>query len=192
MNSKRSGKPKEDRHKLDKELKTLHFQAANLDRKNWNKKQKRDHDWKHFESLGGGSRPKQRQGYVEHLRRTHKRNRLDREDAICERRTGQYDLTRGSAVRRLRQKVQKRRVKVIKRLRYESHHMGNPHVIYTAGRLNKKSQNLELSSRLQRRIGRTQNHQDVILDKVCRDMKRETFSGNFLSGKQSSVYRKKR
>jgi len=140
--------------RLDQEMKTLHAKAMTMDRKNMTMKQKRDHDWKQFERLGGGKRPTPRHKFTEHLRRVRNRKQHESQDLTHERRTGEFDLVRGSAAVKRRARAMSRRHGVEKKLKLEARKMGNPHVLYRAGKLDFGSQTLNLSHKMPRKIER--------------------------------------
>ena len=157
----------DDIRAIQRDMNVLYNRTSKLDMKNWTMKQKRDHSWKLFKDIGGGERPKQNQSYKEHLRRTHKRKRLDRADAQCERRTGEFDMLRGSALKKQRKQVMDRRHNTEKRLRYNAERMGNPHALFTSGKMDFKTQELQVSSKVPRHVKRMQKHKERMVQEAA-------------------------
>mmetsp|Transcript_395 Transcript_395/g.669 ORF Transcript_395/g.669 Transcript_395/m.669 type:complete len:182 (-) Transcript_395:49-594(-) len=155
---------KESIKEISAGLNDLYNRASKLNSANWTMKQKRDHSWKLFADIGGGPRPRQKQGYTTHLRQTKKRKRLDREDAYLERKTGEFDALRGSALKKQRKSRIQQRVGIEKNLRQTTRKLGNPHKIYSAGKMNFDKQELEVRSKLHRKIKRKQKHQARMVD----------------------------
>eukprot|EP00760_Papus_ankaliazontas_P030562 PhM_4_TR48/c0_g1_i1/m.98513 len=164
--------------KLDRELKEIHAKAARMDRGNMSMKQKRDHDWKVFENLGGGKRPQQRQSYKEHLRRTKKRTDLDRQDMRKENRTGEYDLIKGSMKDKFRKKALEQRHGVEKKLKMQAKKMGNPHVLFQAGKFDFHTNTLTLNSKVPRKIEREGKFGKDVGDKKNRSDWRDSYDIN--------------
>ena len=166
FNDRRRGKM-EDVRKIQRDLSILYNKASAIDRKNWTMKQKRDHSWKVFADIGGGQRPPQTQSFKEHLRRTHKRKKLDKADAQCERKTGEFDLLRGSALKKQRKGRMDRRHETEKRLRANSQRIGNPHALYSTGKMDFKTQELQVSSKIPRHIKRMEAHKQRMVKEAA-------------------------
>ena len=165
----------EHKKMLGEELNALYFHAAKLDRVNWTKKQRRDYDWALFESLGGKPRGNQKQSYKEHLRRAHKRTRLDREDAEWERKTGEYDVRRGSALRRLRMRVKNKALAKRRRPLHEGEWPGRPHEKYHVGRFDMKKNHFKLSPKLQHHLARERSAHASLIKEASHIIHHELF-----------------
>ncbi|KNH07134.1 hypothetical protein XU18_2179 [Perkinsela sp. CCAP 1560/4] len=159
---------KQDLQDISLKLNELYNRASRLDMCNWTMKQKRDHSWKLFNDIGGGQRPRQKQNYTTHLRQTKKRKTLDRADARLERKTGEFDVLRGSALKRQRKDQMAKRHATEKGLRYNATKIGNPHAIYSAGRMNFKTQELQVKSQIPRKIKRMQVHQAKVIQDAAK------------------------
>eukprot|EP01063_Lacrimia_lanifica_P022891 TRINITY_DN3040_c0_g2_i1.p1 TRINITY_DN3040_c0_g2~~TRINITY_DN3040_c0_g2_i1.p1 ORF type:complete len:267 (+),score=119.62 TRINITY_DN3040_c0_g2_i1:878-1678(+) len=90
--------------KLDRQMTDVYKRVEALDRENWSKKMKKDHDEMEFVRLGGIPLTKNKCTFRKHLERLHTQRKDTDEKIRVEQETGIYDLAEGSKVTERRKK----------------------------------------------------------------------------------------
>lgn len=154
--------------KIDDTLQDIYARAHKLEEENLSREQRIEQRWKAFERVGGAqpkpkatAHPKQaaRFGFASHLEKVSEEKKEERRRGDIERKTGDIDLSKGSALHNLKDRRIKKFVKrQVNRARMLSK-MGDPTPMKQSGKFDRFTGTLNLFNKTKRQVERQILHQ---------------------------------